>query len=102
MAGTVPVYFGADNIDFYDPMYGREGPRSIIKVSDFKSVPALIEYLRYLASNETAYMQYYYWRSLPPTDHFTHLVSLTWESPRSLCLLCKAVLDWKQRKNIPL
>lgn len=101
MAGSVPIYFGANNIELYDPMYGREGPRSIIKASDFKSTTELFEHIDFLSNNEEEYMKYHHWRKLPPTDHWTHLVNVAYDSPQSLCLLCKAVVEFKTSHNIP-
>ncbi|EFA79155.1 hypothetical protein PPL_07980 [Heterostelium album PN500] len=64
LAGTVPVYMGADNIDKYVP------EKSIIKTSDFQSPFKVAEYLNYLTNNETAYNEYFEWKKKPLPEHF--------------------------------
>ena len=56
--GTVPVYIGAPNIDNFVP------PRSIIKVTDFPSIPALAAYLKCLVYERPDLYDYYLqWRN---------------------------------------
>jgi len=56
LAGSLPVYVGADTIDDYVPH------NSIIKASSFKSAKALAAYLKEVANNETLYNSYFAWK----------------------------------------
>lgn len=64
-AGTVPIYLGADTIDDYVPKH------SIIKVSDFKNIHALIRYIKKVATNQTLYEEYLEWRKHPLPKRYT-------------------------------
>ncbi|GAM27108.1 hypothetical protein SAMD00019534_102830, partial [Acytostelium subglobosum LB1] len=64
LGGTLPIYMGAPNIDEFVP------EKSIIKTSDFESPQALAKYLSYLASNESAYNEYFAWKSKPLPQFF--------------------------------
>ncbi|CAK8674522.1 unnamed protein product [Clavelina lepadiformis] len=57
-AGTVPVVTGPrrENYEAVAPPY------SFIHADDFDSPKALVEYLKYLDSNDTAYKEYFAWR----------------------------------------
>ena len=56
--GAVPVYLGAPDIDNYVP------PRSIIKVTDFKSAEALASYLQCLVHEQPDLYDFYQnWRT---------------------------------------
>lgn len=61
MAGTVPIYVGADSISHVIP------PKSAVLVSEFTQ-EGLVDHLRHLEQNESAYNEYLAWRSnpLPP------------------------------------
>eukprot|EP01133_Synstelium_polycarpum_P017526 gene17526-20915_t len=63
IAGTVPVYMGAPNIDLYVP------ENSIIKTSDFASPKHLAEYLNSLMHDEVAYNKYFEWKNKPFPAH---------------------------------
>lgn len=64
LAGAVPIYLGAPNIDEFLP-----GPNSIIKVSDYESPEELAKYINYLLENEHEYKKYFEWKKqgLSPT-----------------------------------
>eukprot|EP00936_MAST-01D_sp_MAST-1D-sp1_P002778 g2778.t1 len=68
LANTVPVYYGAPNIEKYAP-----GPHSFINMRNFDSPEALIARLKYLAdpAHEDEYLAYFAWRktqkSVPPS-----------------------------------
>lgn len=53
---TIPVVLGGGNYSRVLP------PHSYIDVSDYPSPGALATYLQYLASNETAYLEYFWWK----------------------------------------
>ena len=57
MAGTIPVYYGADTVDEFVPNH------SIIKISDWGA--GLEEYLLRVAGNRTLYESYFEWRTRP-------------------------------------
>jgi hypothetical protein len=60
LAGTVPVYRGAPNIEDFAP-----GPKSFINAADFSGPRELAEYLNYLDRDDAAYREYFAWRSDP-------------------------------------
>ncbi|KYQ94476.1 glycosyltransferase [Tieghemostelium lacteum] len=64
LSGSVPIYMGADNIDEWVPK------GSIIKTSDFKSPTDLVNHLKYLISNHTAYEEYFQWKTEPFPEKF--------------------------------
>jgi len=57
LAGSVPVYWGASNIDEWLP-----GPHSAIIAKDFSSPQKLAEYLLMLDRNDEQYMRYFEWK----------------------------------------
>jgi hypothetical protein len=78
IAGAVPVYLGAPNIQEFAPEVGAieaSYGSSYIDASKFESPVALASYLLYLHDNDTAYMQYHRWRSEPWTREFQNLAS---------------------------
>ena len=60
VAGSVPVYLGAPNIDELAP-----GDHCFINALDFGSPRELAEHLRYLDSDEDAYQAYFAWKNRP-------------------------------------
>eukprot|EP01133_Synstelium_polycarpum_P007414 gene7414-8673_t len=64
LAGTVPVYMGAPNIDEYAP------ENSMIKTSDFASPKELADYLNKLMNDEVAYNRYLEWKTKPFPEWF--------------------------------
>jgi hypothetical protein len=61
LAGTVPVYFGAPNVDAFSP-----GENSFIHARDFSSARELAEYLNRAARDDAAYRRFFDWRQRPP------------------------------------
>eukprot|EP01034_Spumella_vulgaris_P032079 gene32079-39625_t len=58
MAGTVPVYLGdAIHLKALLPH-----PKAAIFVADYPNITALVDHLKYLAGNETAYEEHRSWR----------------------------------------
>jgi len=53
----VPIVLGGAEYSIAAP------PNSVINVKDFKSVPDLADYLRYLVANPDAYKSYFSWKS---------------------------------------
>ena len=63
--GTVPVVWGASRED-----YARMAPPySFIHYEDFKNPQDLVDYLKYLDKNDTAYIEYFEWRKSSPCDY---------------------------------
>ena len=79
-AGTVPVYYGAPNVEDHVP------PQSLIHVTDFTDTEALYRYLEHVANNKTLYDSYHVWRDLPQPE-FQAKMNLTWT--HSTCRTCR-------------
>jgi len=91
VAGTVPVYLGAPNIDDYLP-----GDRCIIKVSDFSNAKDLARYLISLTKNQTEYENYLAWKQKPLRQSFLDLLASEHIPP--LRRLCLKIAELKNRK----
>eukprot|EP00890_Picochlorum_soloecismus_P006373 jgi/Picsp_1/6737/NSC_04078-R1_alpha fucosyltransferase len=70
-SGSVPIYYGADNIDRFIPH-----PSAIIKARDFESPEALAKYLIKVASNEKEYAKFFEWKKKPFTPDFSRVLRL--------------------------
>ena len=109
LVGSVPIYQGASNVDFFAP-----SNRSIIKVTDFKNVKELADYLLYLHNNPTQYGIFYFilflflfffhkdkyleWKIKGPSEHFKQLSKT---SPRTVpCRMCERVANYKNNIKI--
>lgn len=83
VAGTVPVYMGAPNIDEYLP-----ARKCIIKAADFGSANELARYLIALKKDRAEYRSYLAWKNEPLQKSFLDLVARgNTPSLRRLC--CK-------------
>jgi hypothetical protein len=80
-SGTLPVYFGASNIDEHAP------PNSIIVVDDFATMDELARYLAKVADNRTLYESYHSWRKHPLPEWFHHKYEFS--EAHSDCRVCK-------------
>jgi hypothetical protein len=65
LAGSVPVYLGAPNIEEFAP-----GHHCFIEASRFDSPRALAQYLMALDADQNAYAEYLRWKSDPLRDSF--------------------------------
>ncbi|CAG8743953.1 2660_t:CDS:2, partial [Dentiscutata erythropus] len=63
--GVIPVIWGVPNVRSYLPH-----PKSAILIEDFSDVEALANYLKYLAKNEKAYLEYHKWKTMEFSDEF--------------------------------
>ena len=98
-SGTIPVYFGAPNIDQH--FFPHD---SFINVNDFSTTQELARYLIKVANNETLYNSYHVWRkeSLPKSFLDKHLPVLG----RNNCRLCrwaharKYGLGWNHERQV--
>lgn len=87
IAGTVPVYLGAPNVDEYLP-----GNGCIIKVSDFSSAADLARHLLELSDDRPAYAKYFAWKNEPLKQSFLDMVSAEEIPPlRRLCEKINAI-----------
>jgi len=65
IAGSVPVYLGAPNIEEFAP-----GKQCYINVNSFSSVRSLADYLLELDADEGRYQEYLQWKKQPFGDGF--------------------------------
>ncbi|CAG8612992.1 5532_t:CDS:1 [Paraglomus occultum] len=56
LVDAIPIYMGASDIDDYVP------PGSVIKVTDYGSMRALIGHTKQIANNKTLYESYFAWK----------------------------------------
>ncbi|MBP0581879.1 alpha-1,3-fucosyltransferase [Labrys sp. LIt4] len=68
-AGSVPVYFGAPNVEKFVP-----GSNCYIDASRFADPKDLAEHLKRLASDEAAYQRLFAWKQRPLRSHFLTLI----------------------------
>lgn len=95
IAGSVPVYLGAPNIDELLP-----ADKCIIKVSDFSSAEQLAKYLIELRHDETEYASYLEWKEQPLRDSFLDLIEAGREpSLRRLCRKISEKIENRSAKN---
>jgi len=86
IAGTVPVYLGAPNIDDYLP-----GKKCIIKASDFGNAAELGKYLLSLQKNRNEYENYLTWKKEPLQQSFLDLIEQ--EKTPALRRLCYKLME---------
>ncbi|CAJ0764666.1 17429_t:CDS:2, partial [Entrophospora sp. SA101] len=54
---AIPIYMGASDIDDYIP------PRSVIKVSDYKTIEELVAYVKKVADDPALFASYFAWKN---------------------------------------
>lgn len=84
LAGTVPVYRGAENVDIFAP-----GDHAFVDASRFSGPRDLAEFLIELDRDEHAYRQYFQWRQGGLSQQFKQLLAYAPDEP--LCRLCEVV-----------
>ena len=67
--GLVPVVYGPHP----DDVRAMAPPNSFIHAEDFSSPAELVRYLEYLATNDTAYLEYHEWRQAEPKTLDTYV-----------------------------
>jgi hypothetical protein len=72
VAGTVPVYLGADTIRDFQP-----SAHSVINVQDFRDSKTLAEYLKWLAVNDDIYNMYLDWKVKGVSDNFKWIMNIS-------------------------
>ena len=71
IAGSVPVYLGAPNIEDFSP-----GENCFIDASKWDSAESLATYMLELSNNEQLYQSYFKWRERPLKKKFSDLLNL--------------------------
>lgn len=84
IAGSVPVYLGAPNIEAFAP-----GENCFINAADWESPAALARYLIEIAGDEAAYASFLEWKTKPFRASFSALLDRAEEHP--FVRLCKKV-----------
>jgi hypothetical protein len=84
IAGSVPVYLGAPNIEDFAP-----GDNCFINAAEWKSPEALARYLIELSGDEDRYARYLEWKTKPFRPEFSRLAELAKEHP--FVRLCRKV-----------
>lgn len=93
VAGSVPVYLGAPNVDAFAP-----GERCFINTADFGSPKVLAQYLLDLQHDDAAYQTYFAWKQQPFRPSFLSLLAGQ-ETPRDV-RLCRAILARRRREHV--
>ena len=94
MAGTIPVYLGAPNVDEFMPA------NSFINASAFSSPAELASYLRHLVETPHAYEAYFAWRANPLPERLANRLRELDTSPE--CRLVRLVHQrMRERGNPP-
>jgi hypothetical protein len=86
IAGSVPVYLGAPNVDELAP-----ADRCYIDVADFDGPEALARHLQSLAADDDAYGEYLSWKERPLRPSFLRLLEQQRVPP--LVRLCETVRE---------
>lgn len=82
IAGSVPLYYGAENVDEYLP-----GDGCIINAADFADPRELAEHLRHLDAHDDEYRRYFAWRDQPLRASFIEKCERGRDAP--LVRLCR-------------
>lgn len=88
LAGVVPIYMGAPNVEEYVPY-----PGCLVNTRDFASPPELARYIKRCYEDETEYMKYHSWRGQPWDRNFVRKVSILDDSP--FVRLCRVLDGYK-------
>ena len=101
MAGCLPIYFGAPNIDEYIP-----SPDAVVDAAKFKSRDDLARFIHHLADNETAYEERMAWRRQGPaawSPAFAKLVAYVGDEAgyhQPNVRLCKRVHEIQEQRRL--
>ncbi len=88
IAGSVPIYLGAPNIDDFAP-----GDKCFINASDWDSPESLARYILSVSKDDALYRSYFNWRSEPFKPDFIRLLERQKEHP--FVRLCKKIQEIK-------
>uniref|UniRef100_H2YBQ3 Fucosyltransferase n=1 Tax=Ciona savignyi TaxID=51511 RepID=H2YBQ3_CIOSA len=95
-SGLVPVVWGPKRQDVEE--LAPKG--SFIFYEDFNSSTDLVQYLKYLDQNETAYIQYFNWRTKQPSPDQYKLVEhgVDYKRISGMCQMCKMLTEKNKSK----
>jgi hypothetical protein len=88
MAGSVPIYLGAPNIDDFAP-----GDKCFINASDWDSPESLARYILTVCNDQELYQSYSDWRSKPFRPSFITL--LEEQKEHAFVRLCRKIQEIK-------
>lgn len=88
IAGSVPIYLGAPNIDDFAP-----GDKCFINTSDWNSPASLARYILSVSDDRRLYQSYFDWRSKPFKPYFIKL--LEEQKVHSFVRLCRKIQEIK-------
>jgi hypothetical protein len=97
--GTVPVVWGAPNIEQFDPLYQTKHDFKSMVHANNLSPAELAKHLNSLMLNETAYEELLAWKHLGIGEQFRWLLSQRY-SHEGACIMCKAVAYIKKMESI--
>jgi len=100
-SGTIPIVWGVTKED-----YNRLAPpNSFINYDDYNNPQELVDYLKYLDKNDTAYMEYFEWRKMFPCNYplykeddaeeFEYAIDKRYSFFTAYCSMCKILRDGK-------
>ena len=95
LAGSVPVYLGAPNIETFAP-----GDHCFINVAEFADPKSLAHYLVAVSQDEEQYQQYLAWKSKPIRPAFAKL--LEQQKDHVFVRLCNKIEERLQRVSQPM
>lgn len=84
IAGSVPVYFGAPNIDDFAP-----GDNSFVNIRNYKNPKALAQFINSCYEDEQLYAQFFEWKNRPLRQSFLQKAEVQKEHP--FVRLCRIV-----------
>ncbi|MCL4244889.1 MAG: alpha-1,3-fucosyltransferase [Candidatus Dadabacteria bacterium] len=91
IAGSVPLYLGAPNIEEFSP-----GENCFINVSDFEGPESLSRFLLDLSRDPGRYSEYFDWKKKPFLPGFEKLLQV--QNEHALLRLCRKVGDTLQAR----
>ena len=94
VAGTIPVVIGAPNAWMFAP-----SEHSFIYADDYGNAEGLAKHLKYLASNDTAWLEYLSWKRNGYSDDFKAIIDTA--TVHGLCRRCIMVGDQTHRFRVP-
>jgi hypothetical protein len=89
IAGSVPIYLGAPNIDDFAP-----GDKCFINASDWDSPESLARYILSVSRDQELYQSYFDWRSKPFKPYFIKL--LEEQKEHAFVRLCRKIQEIEQ------
>ncbi|VDD77182.1 unnamed protein product [Mesocestoides corti] len=94
MNGLVPIVYGTREDNYKD----LAPPNSYIHVNQFQSLKHLVEYLKYLHENDTAYANYFAWKEYGEVQVRIHHLST--KTPNVLCTVLITIVNlWQVLGN---